>query len=118
MKFPIFFASLVALGIALPVAAEPGMAHGDMPGGRHMAQGEAQSAIAGVGVVRQVKADQGKVRIDHEPIPALGWPAMNMFFRVKDKALLEGLAPGDKVRFQLEKDAAGLLITRIEKAGS
>lgn len=118
MKFSIFFLSLVALSIALPVPAQSGMAHGDMAGGMHLAQGEAKAGIPGVGVVRQVKAEQGKVKIDHEPIPELGWPAMNMFFRVKDKALLDGLAPGDKVRFQLEKDASGLVIVRIEKAGS
>jgi len=41
---------------------------------------------------------------------------MNMYFRVKDKAVLEGIGPGDKVRFEMEKDAKGLAITRIEKA--
>lgn len=74
------------------------------------------SAVSAVGVVQQVKADQGKVKINHEAIPALGWPPMSMYFRVKDKAVLEGIAPGDKVNFELEKGAAGLEITRMEKA--
>ena len=49
------------------------------------------SLVSATGVVQQVKAEQGKVKIDHDPIPALGWPKMNdMYFRVKDKAVLEG----------------------------
>jgi Cu(I)/Ag(I) efflux system protein CusF len=75
-----------------------------------------ESPVSATGVVQQVKAEQGKVKIDHDPIPALGWPKMNMYFRVKDKAVLDGIGPGDKVRFELEKDAKGLAITRIEKA--
>jgi len=72
-------------------------------------------AASAVGVVQQVKPEEGKVKISHEPIAALGWPAMTMYFRVKDKAVLEGIAAGDKVRFDLEKGATGLVITRMEK---
>ena len=71
---------------------------------------------AAVGVVQQVKPAEGKVKISHEPIAALGWPAMIMTFRVKDKSVLEGIAAGDKVNFELEKGATGLVITRMEKA--
>ncbi|TAM45219.1 MAG: copper-binding protein [Gammaproteobacteria bacterium] len=72
--------------------------------------------VSATGVVQQVKPEQQKVKIDHDPIPALGWPAMSMYFRVKDKTVLEGVSPGDKVRFEMKKDAKGLAITRIEKA--
>jgi Cu(I)/Ag(I) efflux system protein CusF len=82
-----------------------------------VAAGEAApaSTVSGTGVIQQVKADQGRVKIQHDPIPALEWPAMSMYFRVKDKAVLEGVAAGDKVRFNLEKDAKGMAITRMEK---
>jgi Cu/Ag efflux protein CusF len=40
---------------------------------------------------------------------------MTMNFRVRDKAVLEGIGPGDKVNFQLEKEATGMVVTRIEK---
>jgi Cu(I)/Ag(I) efflux system protein CusF len=76
----------------------------------------AAAAVSATGVVEQVKAEQGKVKINHDPIAALGWPRMTMFFRVKDKTVLEGVAAGDKVRFDLEKDAAGWMIPRMEKA--
>jgi Cu(I)/Ag(I) efflux system periplasmic protein CusF len=73
------------------------------------------STVSAVGVVEQTRPEQGKVKISHEAIPALDWPPMTMFFRVKDKAMLEGIAVGDKVRFELEKGATGLEITRMEK---
>ena len=73
------------------------------------------STVSAVGVVRQTRPEQGKVKISHEAIPALDWPPMTMFFRVRDKAVLEGIATGDKVRFELEKGATGLEITRMEK---
>ena len=73
------------------------------------------STVSAVGVVQQTRPEQGKVKISHEAIPALDWPPMTMFFRVKDKAVLEGIAVGDKVRFELEKGATGLEITRMEK---
>jgi len=75
----------------------------------------AQTAASAIGVVRQVKPEEGKVKINHEAIPALGWPAMTMTFRVKDKSVLEGIGPGDKVHFDLEKGATGLVIMRMEK---
>jgi len=76
----------------------------------------APAAAAATGVVQQIRPEQGKVKISHEPIVALGWPSMTMTFRVKDKSVLEGIAVGDKVQFVLEKDAQGLVITRMEKA--
>jgi Cu/Ag efflux protein CusF len=43
---------------------------------------------------------------------------MTMFFRVKDQAVLKGIAAGDKVRFELEKGATGMVITRMEKTAN
>lgn len=74
------------------------------------------SIVSATGMVVQVKAEQGRVKINHDPIPALDWPQMTMYFRVKDKAVLEGIVAGDKVRFELEKGATGLVIMRMEKA--
>ncbi|HJX17823.1 MAG TPA: copper-binding protein [Acidiferrobacterales bacterium] len=79
------------------------------------ADNAAATAVSATGVVVQVKADEGRVKINHDPIPALKWPGMTMFFRVKDQAVLAGIAAGDKVRFELEKGATGMVITRMEK---
>ena len=110
---------IVLLGISSIVALGMGLAHAAPVGAaeplRVAAADAKQAAVSGTGVVEQVKADQGKVKINHEPIPALDWPSMSMYFRVKDKAVLEGIANGDKVQFDLEKGKTGLEITRIEK---
>lgn len=105
-------AGVLGLGVASPGQAAP---DGAMPM-QMSAGGQMQASVASAtGVVRQVNPEAGKVKISHEPIAALGWPAMTMYFRVKDKAMLAGIAPDDKVDFQLEKDASGLVISRIEK---
>ena len=41
---------------------------------------------------------------------------MTMVFRVKESALLEKVKPGDKVRFQAEKQGDSYAVTRIEPA--
>jgi len=42
--------------------------------------------------------------------------AMTMVYAVKDKAMLDGLKAGDKVRFAAEKVDGSYIVTRIEKA--
>lgn len=101
-----------AMGHTGMAQAAPG---GAMPMNMDSMDQAPASAISATGVVRQVKPEAGKVKISHEPIAALDWPAMTMNFRVKDKAVLEGIGPDDRITFQLEKDAKGLVITRIEK---
>lgn len=103
------------LGIALA-----GAAHASQEGSMHMEPGTSMgqapaSAISVAGVVRQIKPEAGKIKIAHEPIAALHWPAMTMDFRVKDKAMLKEVSAGDKITFELGRDASGLVITRIEK---
>jgi len=39
---------------------------------------------------------------------------MTMVFQVKDRALLDKVKAGDKVRFQAEKIGGGFAVTRIE----
>lgn len=110
---------LVGLGLAGMVGVA-GMAHAAVDGAGApiriaAADNAPASVVSAVGVVQQTKPEQGKVKISHEAIPALDWPPMTMFFRVRDKAVLDGIAAGDKVHFELEKGATGLEITRIEK---
>jgi protein SCO1/2 len=69
-----------------------------------------------VGVVQAVAADEGQVKISHEDIPGF-MPAMTMNFDVVPPSLIEGIAPGARVQFTLERDATTLRITRIEQIG-
>ena len=74
------------------------------------------SAISGSGVVRSIDKVNGKVQLAHEPIDALGWPAMTMVFRLKDSALADRITVGDKVDFFLEKSGSGYVIYGFEMA--
>ncbi len=76
----------------------------------------AQTAgITGTGVVRSVDKANGKVELSHDPIAALGWPKMTMFFRLKDSALADQVKEGDKVEFSVEKSASGYVISGWQK---
>lgn len=44
-----------------------------------------------------------KVKLAHEPIKSLGWPAMTMDFKVTNSALLDGVKAGDAIIFDLEQ---------------
>jgi Cu(I)/Ag(I) efflux system protein CusF len=87
--------------------AAPALAH----------QGEKHAAVPqtaeGQGVVRAVSARDGTVTVAHEPIPALGWPAMTMAFRVRSADMLNGLSVGARVHFVLANDNGRPVVTEI-----
>lgn len=57
--------------------------------------------IVGTGVIKAVDTRAGALVIAHEAIPALGWPAMTMPFKVTDPKLLAKAPTGRKVQFTL-----------------
>jgi len=66
------------------------------------------------GEVKKVDVDNAKVTIKHGDIPHLDMPAMTMVFTVKDKAMLENVKPGNKVRFLVIQVSGKLLVTDIQ----
>ncbi len=56
----------------------------------------------------------GKISLDHNAIPEIGWSAMTMQFNA-DPGLLAGLAEGDRVTFELESAENPRTIIRLEK---
>ena len=69
------------------------------------------------GTVEAVDPASGTVEIEHGAIPSLGWPAMTMEFKAKDKSLLAGIKPGQAVDFELVPGAPGeFVVTRIAPA--
>jgi Cu(I)/Ag(I) efflux system membrane fusion protein len=71
--------------------------------------------IIGTGVLREIRANENKVNMQHDPIPALGWPEMTMDFKVKPDVSLEGLEAGNMVEFELEAGDDGYVITVIRQ---
>ncbi|HKS40128.1 MAG TPA: copper-binding protein [Blastocatellia bacterium] len=67
-----------------------------------------------VGVVDSINEQRTTVQIDHEDIKDL-MPAMKMPFEVKDKSLLDQIAPGDRVAFTIQDLPYGLVVIEIKK---
>ena len=74
------------------------------------------AVITGTAIVQGIDKANGKVKLTHDPIDALGWPKMTMFFRLKDSALADQVKEGDKVDFSLEKSASGYVISGLRKS--
>lgn len=65
-------------------------------------------AATGMGVIEAITAD-GKLTMNHDPIPALGWPAMQMDMPVVGLDL-SSLTVGAEIAFDLAEDADGMLV--------
>ena len=65
-------------------------------------------------VVRKLMPEQGKVNLDHDPIPELGWPSMTMDFDLHKGVSVEGLKIGDTIQITLVEGANGYLISEIK----
>ena len=55
----------------------------------------------------------GSVTLTHQPVPAIGWPAMTMTFRVTDPKLVRGFRKGEMVRFGFDQPAEGPTLRRM-----
>ena len=66
------------------------------------------------GEIRKVDKDTKKITIKHGEIKNLDMPGMTMVFAVKDKALLDKLQAGDKVKFRAEKAGGAIVVTEIQ----
>jgi Cu/Ag efflux protein CusF len=74
--------------------------------------------VSGTGVVQQIDKANGKVKMTHDPIDALGWPRMTMLFRLKEGALADQVKEGERVSFILEKQSSGYVIAGFGKAAA
>jgi len=75
---------------------------------------EAAKTAKGTGTVKAIDKTAGTITLDHGPIPEAKWPAMTMAFKASP-ALLDSVAVGDKVAFDLAlKDGSGE-VTAITK---
>jgi Cu/Ag efflux protein CusF len=103
---------LRALLVAAAFAAAPALAqhvHG-APGALPAASATGMAD----GEVRKVDPASRTVTLRHGPIASIAMPPMTMVFKVSDPKLLDGLKPGDKVRFAADKSGDDYRVTRIE----
>lgn len=66
------------------------------------------------GTVTAVDDEAGTITIDHEPVPAVEWPAMTMAFEA-DEAARQSVAVGDEVTFEFRMSDSGNAITSISR---
>lgn len=101
-----------ALALAQPAAARDNhFTHDMQPAPVKVAAAQAHK---GQGTVNKVDAEKNKVNITHGPIKSLGWAGMTMDFQVKDKAVLNGIKPGQQVEFEVVNEGPGqFVIMRI-----
>lgn len=77
--------------------------------------GAATSAMTD-GEVRKVDKDTGTITLKHGEIKNLRMSPMTMVFKVKDKAMLEKVKSGDKIRFAADTVGGALTVTQMEMA--
>lgn len=67
------------------------------------------------GRVEQIAPD--RVTLSHEPVPALGWPAMTMQFKLASPSLAQGVRVGDRVAFSFEEQTTGPVVRTLRRVG-
>ena len=67
------------------------------------------------GTVEKVDTTEGKITIDHGPIPNLNMDAMTMVFRAQDPAMFKQVKAGDKVQFQADRVNGQISVVKIQK---
>ena len=65
------------------------------------------------GEIRKIDKDAGKVTIKHSEIKNLSMPGMTMVFQVKDKAILDNVKTGDKIKFTVVNNDGNMVVTEI-----
>ena len=93
--------SYIAAGLGLVIAAATAYGH------------DGRRAVNGV--VTEVDQAAGTVTLDHDEIPNLQMAPMIMAWTVKDRAMLKGLKPGDKVKFGADEVNGEPKVVEIEK---
>lgn len=71
--------------------------------------------ITSVGTVTAVDAAAGTISLDHEPIAAISWPAMSMQFTAENPAILQGIAVGDQVSFEIKSATETSVVTMVQE---
>ena len=74
----------------------------------------AQSAPLSDGTVKKIDKAAGEVVIQHGQLDSIGMPPMTMAFDVADKAWLNKLKPGDRIRFAAEMKGGNAIVSRYE----
>ena len=105
-------ARFIAIAIALTViggtVASPSLAD------QGKAPATVPQAVEGEGVIRAIDRSAGSITLKHDPITALGWPAMTMAFPVQSPDMLKDLVVGQRVHFVLMNHGGKPMVSEIQ----
>jgi Cu(I)/Ag(I) efflux system periplasmic protein CusF len=74
--------------------------------------------VHATGTVNSIDTAQHTINLSHNPIPAIGWPAMTMDFAVAPSVDLGRIKPGSRVDVSMEKGKGGMYeIRSVQPAG-
>ncbi|HTG18598.1 MAG TPA: copper-binding protein [Reyranella sp.] len=108
-----FAATIFAVGQALALETLPGEPEFDrMVEAAHEQAVPSDEPLA-TGRVVAVDRAAGRITLEFRPIPQLLLEGGTRIFLVKDPASLKSLGPGDKVRFEVERDGRSFVVTRV-----
>jgi Cu/Ag efflux protein CusF len=111
-----FAATIFAVGQALALETQPGEPEFDrMVEAAHEQAVPSDERLA-TGRVVAVDRAAGRITLEFRPIPQLLLEGGTRIFQVKDPASLKALGPGDKVRFEVERDGRSFVVTRVENS--
>lgn len=104
---------LLSLVLALYLGSVPYISaheHSDVT-----AKSSEQKVVRTKGTIKSIGQDHKSLRIFHDPIPELNWPAMNMPFEVVDGEMTSSLSVGDRIYFEFIQKEGKDTIIKIEK---
>ncbi|MDB5367123.1 MAG: hypothetical protein JWM77_3050 [Rhodospirillales bacterium] len=110
----------VAESPVMSMAGMSGMDHSKMDHGAMQKAADAKSgSVAATGTVRAIDPAKGTVKIAHEAIHAIGWPAMVMDFPVQKGVDLSKVKEGDRVAFTLKSTGKDeYVVDSVKPAGA
>jgi Cu(I)/Ag(I) efflux system membrane fusion protein len=73
--------------------------------------------IMAEGTIREVMAQDRKLRMTHAPIPELNWPTMTMNFRVTDRVDLSALDENQSIHFVMVQEGDAWVIDEVHLMG-
>ncbi len=59
--------------------------------------GAAAVSHEGTATIKAIDLDKNIIKLAHGPIASIKWPAMTMNFKIKERALIQGIKVGDSV---------------------
>ncbi len=107
---------VAAIAMLAPFAASAQTDHAAHHAAAAAPAAPASQAAMTNGVVKRVDKAAGTVTIAHEALTNLGMPKMTMTFQVKDRAWLDSMKEGSKIRFVAENVKGELTVVALDQS--